>query len=103
MICSRCGNSVPEGQLVCGCFAARADLELRERSLERWAAGQQPIYLTGANHLLPTSKQGLTLCGKKRYKAATTQPFWPHQIQAIRSPHGFCQECVTMASAVLTK
>lgn len=113
MMCSKCGAEVPDNQLVCNCFAVEADNESQRISLARFMADEGCLYLThSGDHLLPASRDSLTLCrvvkvtgdqtkaGFRRFKHPEVDPIRRAQLQKPWSDR-VCQKCmeVVMAAA----
>ena len=64
MTCKKCGAEVPDNKLVCDCFQVEADNEAKRIGIARFMADQGSLFLTSSgDHLLPASRNSLTLCG----------------------------------------
>lgn len=111
MICSKCGAEVPDNQLVCNCFAVEADNEASRIALARFMADEGWLYLThSGDHLLPASRDSLTLCravkvtgdqtqaGFRRFKHPEVDKIHRAQLQKPWSDR-VCQKCMAVVYA----
>jgi hypothetical protein len=102
LICTKCGQEVPEKQLVCDCFRVEADKERERIGLARFLADQGPLFVTASgNHLLSASKDALTICRVKRFKNSDVSEIRRAQLQKPWSDRVCtkCMEVVTKAAA----
>jgi hypothetical protein len=72
MICDKCKNTVPDGQLVCACFTNRMTAELRERTLQAFRDRGGFLYLTITGRrrcVLPRKgADRVSICGQNSWK-----------------------------------
>jgi hypothetical protein len=74
LICKTCNNLIPEGQLVCDCFAKRAEQEMTRSVLEGFFLRAASLALVKSSniqsqrHLITGLPGGLSLCELQRYK-----------------------------------
>src|SRR5271154_4709213 len=111
MVCSKCGAEVPDNKLVCDCFAVEADGEAARIALARFMADEGWLFLThSGDHLLPSSRDSLTLCrlvkvtgdetkaGFRRFKHAKVDDIRRAQLQKPWSDR-VCQKCMAVVYA----
>jgi hypothetical protein len=111
MVCSKCGAEVPDDKLVCDCFAVEADNEAARIGLARFLADEGWLFLThSGDHLLPASKDSLTLCrlikttgdetkaGFRRFKNPGVDKIYRAQLQKPWSDR-VCQKCMAVVYA----
>lgn len=107
MICIKCGAEVPDDRLVCDCFQVEADTEAQRISISRFMSDDGSLFLThSGDHLLPASKNSLTLCRLKVRSSGTFKRFKNPEVDSIRRAQlqkpwsdRVCKECM----AVLTQ
>jgi hypothetical protein len=84
MICNRCHRGIPEGRLICPCFAAAADRELLRLQSARFISGEATILTSGDHALTKKDKAGALFCGSKRNQ--TDKPVSSTQVK--------CKDCL---------
>ena len=110
MTCTKCGAEVPDNKLVCDCFQVEADNEAKRIGVARFMADQGSLFLT-CDHLLPASRNSLTLCGLtkpsgefRRFKNPEVSEIRRAQLQKPWSDR-ICKKCMEivtqMAAAAL--
>lgn len=98
MTCPRCGNPVPDGKLVCDCFARKAEDDTQELALKRFRDGDGALFLTKSKHLLPLRNVGLTICRNKRFGNVGTIEIHLTEFSSLERPSGkrdlfLCPQC----------
>jgi len=106
MTCPSCHAEVPPGQLVCDCFKVNADKEVQERALAAFIADRSYLFrtsaLTSGHHLLPTGRNALSLCGKKRFQRAEVSSIAKYAFLHAK-PDEFCKACAEVVNAAIAR
>jgi len=85
MACTKCGAEVQDNKLVCDCFQVEADNEAKRIGVARFMADQGSLFLTSSgDHLLPASRNSLTLCGLTKPSSGEFRRFKNPKVSEIR-------------------
>ena len=104
LICKDCGKEIPPNKLACDCFTRRFDEEQESLSIRRFGVNQGWLFMTAPHkHLLPTMGYGLTLCRKQRFKRVDTEAILLGHLPAMEKDARYCQECIAKVRAVLAQ
>jgi hypothetical protein len=116
MTCPHCHAEIPSNKLVCDCFQVQGDNELQDRTLKLFVADRGYLFVTRAatsgHHLLPTARNCLALCHKKRFQRADVsvidiRQFRDSQIAVKQTPGSppdrFCKACAEVVNAAIAR